>query len=174
MKTNFSETQDHFSKQASSYELLQAELENARRTFLVLLAEVSEEDWQRPSRSTRWTIGEIFCHITGYLDSMLPVGLDNARKGKNMPKLPQTLGNFLNYMITRRYSRKFSRRTIGDHYELVHTRALELLAGVQPDEWSKSTYLPMGKLNVTQLFEYHCKHVQLHSQDIRNGLTSPE
>ena len=172
MNTNIGETQNRLPGQFPGNEVLQAALEDARKTFLSLLDEVSETDWRRPSRTTKWTIGEVFCHITGYLDLMLPAGLANARKGKNMLKMPELLGNYFNYMLARRYSRKFSRQTIGEHYEAVHAKALALLAEVQPDEWSKSTNLPMGKLNITQLFEYHCQHLQLHSQDIRNGLTS--
>ena len=170
MSTYTKETSVQFSNQSPNYEALQVSLETARINFQALLVEVSEADWRRPSRTTRWSIGEILCHITGYLDLMVPVGLDNARKGKNMPKMPRILGNFFNFMLTRGYSRKFSRQTIGDHYEAVHIKALALLAGVQPDEWLKSTNLPMGRLNVTQLFEYHCQHLQLHSQDIRYGL----
>jgi hypothetical protein len=111
--------------------------------------------------------------MTSYLDLVVPLGLANARKGKNMPKLPGFIMNRVNFMMARSYTRKQSRQTIAATYDKAHARALELLDGIGEAEWGLATTLPIGRLNIEEIFKHHTRHFQLHRQDILEGLSQP-
>lgn len=150
-------------------EELRAELEATRSAYHALLAQISAADWRRPDGDSRRTIGEDLVHITGYLESVLPLGVAAARQGKAhvLPPLPPALVHGISYLGSKFQSRGQTGQTVAARYDTAHAAALALLAGIGDAEWPLATTLVSDHFTVAELFHHHTVHFAEHAAAIR-------
>lgn len=145
---------------------IRAELEATRAAFHVLLASVSDGDWQRKSRNPAWTNREVLAHITGYL-TLLPRFVGGARQGKGFPKPPLVLSRHLGTLFTRWAARKQTPRSLAQRYDAAHATALALLDGIRDEEWHRGASFPSGYQTVASFFRIHARHFAEHAAQVR-------
>lgn len=154
-------------------------LEETRAQYHQLLAELSEDDWHKPSMNPAWTVGEVMFHIITAL-RFLPADVSLIRKNRRVPRLPAFLFHRFNEWYARRGARKTDRGHIGALYDREHRRVLVLLEEIGPDEWNKGMNYPgwdpqlSGFVTLEQLFLYPCAHFQTHAREIRQVLHASE
>jgi uncharacterized protein (TIGR03083 family) len=156
------------------HDALRTELETTRRAFHALLATLTPEDWDRPSRNPRWSIGEILWHITSYLfvipQQLIWLQTDTFPQSftEDMDEL-----NEGNVQQTREDAKQHTFSSLAQTYEAGHTATLAALDTVREHEWQIGVRMPdMGPTftgehrTIESLFRYHARHFAEHTEQI--------
>jgi hypothetical protein len=154
---------------------IRSEMEETRRDFHNLLADISEDDYDRPSLNPEWTIGELLYHIS-LAPRGLPMDVRLIRRLRWVPKLPAGPFNWLNIYFTRRGAKNATKESLADAYDRAHAGALKSLDSVKHDEWGTGVEYPdwdpmlSGYVTLERLFHYLRLHFDSHEKDIRLAL----
>ena len=159
---------------SSRHQALHAELEATRQSFHDLLATLTREDWDQPSRNPEWTNGQLLWHITGYL-FIIPQQLVWLQTG-TFPDMTATPADELNRGNVRQARRDAQEQTfasIAQTYEAGHAATLTALVRVRDYAWQLGIQMPdMGPTftgeyrTIERLFRYHARHFAEHAADI--------
>jgi len=152
---------------SSKQDDIRAELEATRTAYHALVAMVNEAAWTQKSAGSRRNLAQVLAHIIAYLDVILPMTVGNARAGKNMPDLPGFVMHPLNYLLSIMHARDKTLQNVGSAYDKVHNGALQLLDGIQDNEWALQTNMPAGRLSIEEIFRHHTKHFAQHAAEVR-------
>jgi hypothetical protein len=159
--------------QAQAYQpdlaAIRADMEATRTAYHRLLDALPDADLQRPCAISKWTIKELFCHMTLLIEQAVPMMVKQARKGKPMPKLLDTrFGHWMNYQMAVRAARKATRQSLAQRYDAAHSHLLGLLVNVHETEWQRPTGYPDGRpLTMETVFHVPTEHFELHAAWIR-------
>jgi len=164
-------------------EEIRRELETARAKFHSLLADLSEQDFQRQSLNPGWTNGEILAHMTfGFI--IIKVLLPMARLWGKLPKssskwfawlLNAFTGpfNWINALGARGQGRFFTRKRIGKIYDQTYFSLLKKINSIKDDEWERGMYYPTKWdsnfdefMTLEKLFHYPVIHFNFHLEQI--------
>jgi len=164
-------------------EEIRRELETARAKFHSLLADLSEQDFQRQSLNAGWTNGEILAHMTfGFI--IINVLLPMARLWGKLPKssskwfawlLNAFTGpfNWINALGARGQGRFFTRKRIGKIYNKTYFSLLKKINSIKEDEWEHGMYYPTNWdsnfdefMTLEKLFHYPVIHFNFHLEQI--------
>ena len=144
------------------------ELEDTRAAFHALLAAIPDDAWERPTSNPAWNVRQMLYHIILAVE-MLPQDVKLIRKGRLISP-PAWLFNFANIYLTRWRARNHSRESLAAAYDDAHATVLELMDGIQDDEWSLTgNYpdlgggLPGGERTIAMMFHYLSQHFQEHA-----------
>jgi hypothetical protein len=156
------------SKPLPDREAIRAGLLEARDTFQALLDSVSPERWRQKSPGSKWTIGEIFFHLTWALE-YLPEEVNRARRGKgmfNMP-LPKKLVDLLSYYYIRSLARKSTPETLRHRYSAAIDATIKTLESVPDSDWELgANFYGEGFYTVADLFRTPGEHLMEHTTGI--------
>ena len=164
-------------------EEIRRELETACAKFHSLLADLSEQDFQRQSLNAGWTNGEILAHMTfGFI--IINVLLPMARLWGKLPKssskwfawlLNAFTGSFnwINALGARGQGRFFTRKRIGKIYDQTYFSLLKKINSIKDDEWERGMYYPTKWdsnfdefMTLEKLFHYPVIHFNFHLEQI--------
>jgi hypothetical protein len=115
---------------------LRAQLEETRVAFHALGESLTEEEWQRHTATTAWTVCEVLTHVAVGL-AHLPEAIAHVRQGKHYFNLPSWLTQPLNRWLVKWSARGQTRESILRRYDQAHTAFLATLEGIRDDEWSR-------------------------------------
>ena len=164
-------------------EEIQKELDTTRAEFHRLLAALSEEDFQRPSRNPGWTNGEIVAHMMfGFIviNVLLPVARLWGRLPKGSSKwfagllnLFTVPFNWFNALGARGQGKVFTRQRIGRIYDRVYFSLLGKINSIKDEEWEHGMYYPTKWdsnfsefMTLEELFYYPVIHFNFHLEQI--------
>jgi hypothetical protein len=152
---------------------IRADMESTRAAYRQLLGSLSDADLARPCAISKWTIAELMCHMALLIEQAVPMMLNQARKGKPMPRLLDTrFGHWINYQLAVRAARKATRASLAQRYDAAHANLLGLLERVEDGEWSLPTAYPDGRpLTIETVFRVPAEHFELHAAWIRQTLS---
>jgi hypothetical protein len=143
-----------------------AELTAMRAAAQQLLDRVSEADWRRRSANPGWTVSEVLTHVTWSLEQV-PREVEGARRGRGMYNFPPILMGPLNMVAARLFARRYTRQTIGRHYDAAYAAALRMLEGIRDDEWRLGApFYGEGFKDIEELFRGQARHLEEHARDI--------
>ncbi len=169
-----SESQAASSPSASPQESVRAELEEARRDFLTLLASLSETDLQQKSLTSAWTVKELLVHIVFWLNQT-PGVVRIVRTGRGIRSIPTPLFDWLNLWLTRVAAWRQTRQSIQASYERAYQATLRLVESIRTDEWNKGASFggPFhGEYRTIEIIiRSHRTHLQEHTAEIRQSLS---
>ncbi len=158
----------------SLQETIQAELEETRRDFFVLLAALSETNLRQKSTSSAWTIKELLVHIVFWLRET-PRIVTTVRTGRGIRSIPTPMFDWLNLWLTRLAAWKQTRQSITAQYERAYQATLKLVEGLPQDEWNKGASFggPFhGEYRTIEtIIRSHHTHVQEHATEIWRSLS---
>lgn len=161
---------------ASTRETIQAELAEARKSFLALLASLSDADFRQKSTTSAWTVKELLVHMVFWLNET-PRAITMVRRGK-VRKISASLFAWLNLWLTRLAAWRQTRQSITTRYERAYQALLLLVAGIQEQEWKQGASFggPFhGEYRtIEKIIRSHRTHVQEHSAEIWQSLYREE
>lgn len=154
-------------RQPPTKEKIREELEATRQAYHELVASLAEDDWQKMTQDTSWTVGELLVHLAYYLET-LPRIIDHAGKGRSFMNMPGFVRNRLNEFYTRRAARKENLQSVVLRYDRAHEAALALVDSVDESLWNKSIpFFGMGEKPVSFLLRIPKYHFRDHAEHIR-------
>jgi len=143
------------------------ELEATRVAFHALLVSIPDEALERPTSNPAWNVRQMLYHIVMAVE-MLPQDIKLIRKGRLISP-PARLFNFANIYATRWRAKKHTRESLAAAYDKAYATVIELLDGIQEDEWSLTgNYpdvgggLPGGERTIAMMFHYLSQHFEEH------------
>ena len=151
-------------------EAIRAELEATRMAYHALLSPISDAAWKQQSAASRRNLAQVLVHIIAYLDKMVPMAVNNARGGKNMPDLPGPIAHTFNYLISIVMARGVTLHSARQKYDAAHATTLQILADIKDDEWELKTKIPSGPLTIEQIFRHHATHFSEHAAEVKQTL----
>ncbi len=154
---------------AAERERLRALLAETRQAYLGVLDSLSAEDWRRPSANPAWTNGELLGHLALSF-GLVPRMIARARRGRDMPRLPESLFNAANVALTRLSARRYTRSTLARRYDAAYAAVLAALEGVRDDEWERRARLFGGEREtVAGVIQSQRRHFEEHAAQLRRG-----
>lgn len=154
---------------------IRKEIEETRQDFHNLLADLSEDDFDKPSLNPEWTIGEMLYHMS-LAPRGLPMDVRMIRYLKWVPKLPAGPFNRLNIYFTKRGGRNATKESLAETYDKAHAQTIKALESVNDNEWNFGVEYPdwdpmlSGFVTLETLFHYIRRHFDAHEKDIRLAL----
>lgn len=154
---------------------LRSELEETRQRFYALAAELSADDWRRPTSNPAWNVGEMMFHIT-VAARFLPGDVWLIRRLGRVMLPPAWVFHRLNELVTRRMGRRYTHMTISQAYDEAHAAALRALETIRESDWAKSAVYPgwdpllSGRVTLADLFHYVARHFDHHAAEIRAAI----
>ena len=154
---------------------LRQELEETRSAYHALVAELSPEDWTKPTSNPAWNVGDIMYHIA-VVPRLQSLDLWMLRNLGHVLMPPAFLFHDLNKWYTRRGAKRHTLATIGQAYDDAHGQVLEKLNQIRDDEWHKGATYPgwdpllAGHVTIETLFHYITLHFHAHAAEIRQAL----
>src|SRR6478752_6360963 len=107
-------------------EALRESLDATRTAFHDLLSSIPADRWHEKSPATKWTVAEVFVHLTWALE-YLPKEVSCARRGKGMFNFPKWLADPLSYWYIRLIARKGTPQSIWRRYDAAMDAAIKAL-----------------------------------------------
>jgi len=130
-----------------------AELEDARRGFHEMLASLSPEDWEGPSRNRAWTNGQLLFHIMfGFLlvpplwRIMQLFGRLPANWSRTFARVldySTPLYNWINGLLPRLGTRVYGPEALARTYDRIHAQILRRLWLISEADWNRGMHYPM-------------------------------
>lgn len=152
-------------------EVIRAEWAEMRDGFHQLLAEIPEEAWRRPSKSTRWTIAELCAHIAKDVEDV-PMFVDHARQGKDLFNFPSFISQPINWLIIKFAGRGTTPTSLARKFDEDCERALDLLDEIEDDEWGRgANFFGVGRWTVEHIFHQSPRHFEEHAAQVRESLS---
>ena len=161
-------------------EELRLELTQTREAYHVLLAEIPDEAFSKPSDNPSWTIGEVLFHMSlapRFMTTDLKMIISRPWLAKVFAALvPQAIFDRLNDWYTRYGARNLKRSFLAQQYDKAHLRVLKSLETVKEEGFQKSIMYPgydpilSGDVTVERLYRYIKQHFELHASQIRESL----
>jgi hypothetical protein len=161
------------SNNSSRYAIIRDELEGTRKSFLELLDEIPDRDFERLLPGEVWTAKQEMMHITQLL-SVLPNGIKKAYAGRNRSLLsfvPTDIRSWINgYIVIPFISKGATRDSIASSYNQAHTNLLHLLEKLPDKAWEKGTNYPSQFRTVEQMAHRPSEHYKVHADHIKSIL----
>lgn len=161
----------------SPREALRAELEDTRKAYHALLADIPDTAWEKPTANPAWNVRQMMWHMT-MAPRFLPQDIKMLRNGRSF-KPPAWLFNWLNIWYTRWGSRQATKASVAAAYDVAHEEVIALLDTIRDDEWNLAgeypdinANLPGGQQTIADIFHYLTIHFREHEADIRSVLDS--
>ncbi len=153
--------------------LTKTELEQTKTRFLQLLADIPDEDWNRPIPGEHWCARQEMAHVAQVVRT-LPVGIKRAtsgRGGRLLALAPISLRRWVNgYIIVPVITRGETRSSVMAAYEKAHVALLQILEGLAEDAWNKGTAFGGEYLTVQDMAHRPVEHFDEHSAHLRRAL----
>lgn len=155
---------------------IRRELEETRRAYYALMAEISPEDWHKPAHNPAWDVGEMLYHIT-VAPRLMTADLGMIRRFQRLLLPPAFIFHRLNEWNTKRGARRNTLETIHEAYDEAHRRVLAALQTIRDDEWQKGAVYPGwdpmldGFVTIEMLFRYVKRHYDAHAVEVRDALS---
>lgn len=142
---------------------LRSELEATRTAFHKLLERASASGWYDKAPSSRWTVGQVFVHLTWALE-YLPEEVLRARRGQGMFNLPKRLADPLSYWYIRCIARTATAEAIGCRYDRATDATLDALDTIRESDWTNGAdFYGEGFHTVEELFHGPAQHLAQHT-----------
>jgi hypothetical protein len=149
--------------------VLRRQLEETRSAFRALVESLTDTDWQRKTRSTAWTIGEVLTHFADAL-ARTPEAIEHVRQGKNYlnpPSFLNWLGHLINRRLAQQNARSQTRASILARYDQAHMVMVATVEGMRDDEWGRGAYcFGAGYKTILDLCQMLSSHFQEHTAQI--------
>ena len=149
--------------------VLRRQLEETRSAFHALVESLTDTDWQRKTRSTAWTIGEVLTHFADAL-ARTPEAIEHVRQGKNYlnpPSFLNWLGHLINRRLAQQNARSQTRASILARYDQAHMVMVATVEGMRDDEWGRGAYcFGAGYKTILDLCQMLSSHFQEHTAQI--------
>jgi hypothetical protein len=143
--------------------------EDNRRIFLEIAERLTDDDLARPSGNNSFTVGELMYHIALSLEHM-PEEIVAARKGKNLNPMPKAVYDRLNIVLTRQQAKGHTLANIVEKYEIAFKTSLDVLDGIKPKEWRKTTKFFYFEADIVEIFRRQRQHHMEHIAQIQQAL----
>jgi hypothetical protein len=146
--------------------VLRAELEAAQNAVQHWLSTLTDEQWQRKSPSSAWTVAEVFVHLTWAVE-YLPAEVAAAKRGRGMFNYPKFLADPYSYWSTRLEARRATRSRLAQRYAAAMAKVLQALDMVEAGEWGVgANFYGEGFYTVADLFRTPVEHLAEHTQGL--------
>ena len=162
------------------------ELNASQTKFHELLNSLSEEDFQSQSLNPGWTNGEILAHMTfGFMivNVLFPMAWLWGKLPKSSSKLfawllnaLTTPFNWFNALGARMQGKIFTRKRVGDIFDLAYFSLLKKVDSLKEHEWKNGMYYPVKWdfnfsefMTLEKLFLYPVLHFKFHLTQIAYG-----
>jgi hypothetical protein len=150
-------------------EAIRAELQSTRAAYHDLLDSISDDDWKKKKTGNKaWSVKQMMAHMAS-APAYTAGSVNMVRRGKGFNP-PSLIADRLNVLMTRWLARKATPDSVAEQYDEGHERLIELLDGVQDDEWSKGAKFFGQHQTIEQLFQSVPDHLQEHAPDVKRGL----
>ncbi len=151
---------------APSKDAIKQEMEATRAAFHELVASLSADDFKK--KGGTWSNGQLLWHVAWGAE-FVPDGVRRCRTGKNLP-LPRGLFDVLNPWVTRWGSRGATPESVTKKLDAALDKALEVLATVKDDEWTKGAKIAGTDETVEHVLHQPTVHFAEHKADILKAL----
>lgn len=150
-----------------------AGLEAVKVEFHTLVGSLDSTIWDRPSRNSEWTNGEIIYHITMAM-AAIPSDVRVIKWAGWFPMPSPRFFDWINVYITRWGARRYDLGTIGAKFDRDHDKLLRVIEGLGSADFQKSRRYPdvdppllTGDVSIETIFRYHIHHARSHFTDIK-------
>ena len=151
---------------------IRTDLETTQSAYQKLVQSIPTPDLDRPLVISKWTVRQVLTHLCIALEQANPMMVNQARKRQPMPAfLNSRVGHWMNYQMAVWQARKATPQSLAERYAAANVKFLQLLAGVQGEEWQLNTAMPDGTpLTMEQVFYVPGQHLALHGSWIKQTL----
>lgn len=151
----------------SRQDIFRSHLADVRQHYQALLASISDEVWRMPSKTTKWTVGELMVHLYLRLAS-IPAAMNGIRMGKGYLNMPFFMRDYIQYWHVKTNAGKWTPRSLSSAYDTAYWRTIEALEQVGEEEWWLSAEVwGEGETTMAALFESQPDYFASHLYDIR-------
>ncbi len=146
------------------------ELVNVKKEFILLVQELSGNNWERKIEGETWTIKEELVHVVQALQ-VLPKGINLAisdRSRSLLSYVPSGIRSWVNgYVLVPSLARKLTSETLIQEYEKAHIALLLTLEKISKEDWQKGTKYPQKYRTIEEMFHRTREHFDEHEGNIR-------
>jgi hypothetical protein len=153
---------------------LRKQFEEVAADLWMLLAEVTDADWNRGNTGTRWTVGELVFHVYSGVLEFLPREIAAARAGKdflNPPAFLNPIAEPLAFIVGRFMARNASLGAFRQRFQGDLAAALGAFDSITDDEWGRGAHFyGEGFRSMEDLVRLRRPHFNEHAAQIRRAL----
>ena len=167
------------SKAGDKRDQIRSELEDTRLAFHSLLDKITDEDLNKSSLNSAWSVREVLFHMS-FAPQNLPLDVWLIRHFNRVPNIPAGPFNRLNIYLTRRGGGDADREAIATAYDKAHQRTIKTLDSIKAGEWGKGARYPgwdpmlSGFVTLEKLFGYISLHFEAHAREIESVLKTED
>jgi uncharacterized protein (TIGR03083 family) len=135
-----------------------------------LAAELSETEWNRPTRCPGWTVRDVVSHMIG-TELMLAGTGDPSVEVGDMAHVRNDIGRFNEVSVERRRSR--SGPEVRAEFDTVTASRLEALDKMTEEDFAAEAWTPAGPADYGRFMQIRAFDCWMHELDIRAAVGSP-
>jgi uncharacterized protein (TIGR03083 family) len=144
-------------------------LDGIWRDIAGLAADLTPEEWQRPTECPGWSVHDNVAHMIG-TERML-LGEQPSASAEDAPHVRNEIGKANEAWIAT--YRDWDGADLTREFEAVTARRLDELRRLGPDDWDREGFTPEGPGPYRQFMEIRVFDCWYHDQDMREALDRP-